>query len=173
MPSAAGTTTHPARPGEAPARVWPRTAALLVLGWLLLAWDVFAAGINAAAFFGDIPSRDRYAESGAVLLTAMVPVLLLCVVGLLSRCRFGLLLLAVPAAVVAALGADMAGSPGDPADPDPHRPFAAADLVADLTRLNWVAAAVLLLALAAVVAWRVRQSGRRPDPQAGQRGDVG
>ena len=168
MPSAAGTTTHdPARPGDAAAaRVWPRTAALVLLGWLLLAWDVFAAGINAAPFFGDIPSRDRYAESGAVLLTAMVPVLLLCAIGLLSRCRFGLLFLAVPAAVVAALGTDMAVSPGDPADPDPQRPFAATDLLADLTRPNWVAAAVLLLALAAVVAVRLRQSGSRPDPQA-------
>ena len=174
MPSAAGTTTHdPARPADAPARVWPRTAALVLLGWLLLAWDVFAAGINTAPFFGDIPSRDRYAESGAVLLTAMVPVLLLCAIGLLSRCRFGLLFLAVPAAVVGALGADMAGSPGDPADPDPRRPFAVADLVADLTRPNWVVAAVLLLALTAVVARRVRQSGSRPDPQAGQGRDVG
>jgi hypothetical protein len=103
----------------------------------------------------------------------MVPVLLLCAIGLLSRCRFGLLFLAVPAAVVGALGADMAGSPGDPADPDPRRPFAVADLVADLTRPNWVVAAVLLLALTAVVARRVRQSGSRPDPQAGQGRDVG
>lgn len=174
MPSAAGTTTHaPARPADAAARVWPRTAALVLLGWLLLAWDVLAAGINAASLFGALVSRDRYAESGAVLLTAMVPVLLLCAIGLLWRCRFGLLLLAVPAAVVAAMGADLAVSPGDPADPDPRRPFAAADLVADLTRLNWVAAAVLLLALAVVVVRRVRQSGSRPDPQAGQGRDVG
>lgn len=167
MPSAPGTTTDDrARTADAPARVWPRTAALVLLGWLLLAWDVFAAGINTAPFFGDIPSRDRYAESGAVLLTAMVPVLLLCALGLLSRCRFGLLFLAVPAAVVAVLGADMAGSPGDPADPEPDRPFAAADLVSDLTRLNWVATGVLLAVLAVLLAWRVRQSGRRPDPQA-------
>ncbi|MFC8503865.1 hypothetical protein ACFUC1_16030 [Pedococcus sp. NPDC057267] len=167
MPSAAGTATdHVTRPASGPSRIWPRTAALVLLGWVLLAWDVVAAGINAAAFFGDIPSRDRYAESGAALLTALVPVALLCTIGLLSRCRYGLLLLAAPAAVVAALGADLAGRAGDPADPDPHRPFAATDLVADLTRLNWVATGALVVVLAAQVAWAVRQSGRRPDPQA-------
>jgi hypothetical protein len=171
MPSSPGTAGDDlrdglARPAATPPRVWPRTAALVMLGWLLLAWDVFGAGITTAPFFGDVPSRDRYAESGAVLLTALVPVALLCVIGLLAQSRLGLLLLVLPALLVAVAGADFAGRPGDPADPGQDRPFAAADLVSDLTRLNWVAAGILVVVLAAMVAWRVRQSGGRPDPQA-------
>ncbi|GAB3438310.1 hypothetical protein GCM10027517_10480 [Phycicoccus ginsengisoli] len=174
MPSAPGPRTDErAQRSPVADRVWPRTAALVLLGWVLLAWDVFAAGINTAPFFGDIPSRDRYAESGATLLTALVPVLLLCTIGLLSRCRSGLLALLVPALLVAVAGADMAGSPGDPADPDPDRPFAAADLVSDLTRLNWTATGILVVVLAVVVVHHVRRSATRPDPQSGQRRDVG
>ena len=167
MPSAPGTVTDDrAQPSPGPDRVWPRTAALVLLGWLLLAWDVFGAGINTAPFFGDVPSRSRYAESGATLLTALVPVALLCTVGLLCRCRLGLLALVLPAVLVAVAGADLAGSPGDPADPAPDRPFAASDLVADLTHLNWAASGVLALVLVAVLVHRRRQSGRRPDPQS-------
>src|SRR5690242_17097397 len=102
MPSAPSVADHRAQ--RVPDRVWPRTAALVFLGWLLLAWDVFAAGINTAPFFGDVPSRDRYAESGATLLSSVVPVLLLCGVGVLVRCRFGLLALLLPALLVALLG---------------------------------------------------------------------
>ena len=43
---------------------------------------------------------------------------------------------------------------------------AEADLVAELTRPNWVATGVLVVVLALLVARRLRQSGRRPDPQA-------
>lgn len=157
MSARTDTTSTPAPAQRHP--VWPVTFAVVVAGLALLAWDLFAAGINTAPFFGDTASRDRYAESGATLVTALVPVALLCLLGLLAGSRFGLLLLAVPAAVLAVGGLDMLGNPGDPNDADPGRAVRPSDFVADLTRLNWIAAAALLLLLLVLLLRRRRSAG--------------
>lgn len=149
-------TTAPAAPQHRP--VWPVTMSVVVLGLALLAWDVFAAGINTAPFFGDTPSRARYVESGATLLTALLPVALLCVLGLLNRSRFGLLLLVVPALLLAVAGLDMLGNPGDPTDAGAGRTVRASDFVADLTRPNWLAAGALLVVLVVVLVRRRRSA---------------
>jgi hypothetical protein len=134
------------------------TAALVLAGWLLLAWDAFGAGINIAPFFGEVPSRDRYIESGATLLTALVPVALLCLIGVLRGSRFGLLFLVVPALVLTIAGINLLTTDGDPRDPDPTRAVTAGDFVQDLTWLNWITTGVLLLVLVAM--WLVHRSRR-------------
>ncbi|SDP70533.1 hypothetical protein SAMN04489867_3542 [Pedococcus dokdonensis] len=162
--------TGPGEPGRPAARrergpVWPVTALVVLLGWCLLAWTVFAAAINTAPFFGETASRDRYLESGMVSLTALVPVLLLVVLGLLLGSRWGLALLAVPALLLVPLGLSSLGQAGDPAKSGYGRALRLDDAVQDLTRLNWVAAVVLLLVIAAVVTWRRRrQTGIRAEP---------
>ena len=147
---------RPSAPGSR--RAWPVTAGLVLLGWCLLAWTVFGAGINTAPFFGDTPSRSQYVESGMACLAALPPVLLLLVVGLLAGSRWGLLLLALPAALLVPMGLDLLSKPGDPADASPGRAVRASDVFADLTRLSWAATVVLLLVVAGMVLARRRRA---------------
>ena len=165
-------TTTPSPAGPKPERgpVWPVTALVVLLGWCFLAWTVLFEMINTAPFFGEIASRDRYLESAAVALTALVPVALLLVLGLLAGSRWGLLLLALPALLLVPLGLDRLDSAGDPAKSGYGRGVRWDDAFADGTRLNWVTAAVLVVAIAALVWWRRRrQTGIRVDPQERQR----
>ena len=168
------TATTPAGPGDsttgptsggAKTPVWPVTALVVLLGWCLLAWTVFAATINTAPFFGETASRDRYVESGMVALTALVPVALLLVLGALAGSRWGLGLLALPALLLVPLGLSMLGGAGDPEKSGYGRGAQWDDAFQDLTRLNWGATAVLLLVIALVV-WRRRrrQTGIRANP---------
>ena len=141
--------------------VWPVTALVVLLGWCLIAWTVFAALIGTAPFFGDIPSRDRYVEAGMVMLTALLPIAILLVLGGLAGSRWGLGLLVVPALLLVPLGLSLLANAGDPSDPDHGRAVRFADAFQDLTRLNWVATAALLLALGLVLWRRRRQTGIR------------
>ena len=166
--------THPtsaagAEPGPERRRVWPVTALVVLLGWCLIAWTVFAAGINTAPFFGDTPSRDHYVESGMVLLTALLPIAVLLLLAGLTGSRWGLGLLAAPALLLVPLGLGMLANAGDPSDPDHGRPVRVTDAFQDLTRLNWLAAVALLIALGLVLWRRRRQTGIRARAWAGQR----
>lgn len=145
--------------------VWPVTALVVLLGWCLLAWTVFAGAINTAPFFGETSSRDQYVESGTVALTALVPVVLLLVLGRLAGSRWGLLLLALPALLLVPLGSSLLGEAGDPEKSGYGRGVRWDDAFQDLTRLNWLAAGVLLVVIA-LVAWRRRrrQPGTRANP---------
>ncbi len=147
--------------------VWPVTALVVLLGWCLLAWSVFAGAINTAPFFGETASRDRYIESGMVPLTALVPVVLLLVLGLLAGSRWGLALLALPALLLVPLGVGLLGEPGDPEKSGYGRGARWDDAFEDLTRLNWAGAAVLTVVIALVV-WRRqrRRTGTPASPQA-------
>lgn len=168
-----GSTTDPpggsvAKPasGPPPARgpVWPVTALAVLLGWCLIAWTVFAGLINTAPFFGDTPSRDRYVESGMVALTALLPIAVLLVLAGLAGSRWGLGLLAVPTLLLVPIGLSLLAEAGDPSDPGHGRPVRLADAFQDLTRLNWLAAAALLIALGLVLWRRRRQTGIRARP---------
>ena len=166
--------THPtsaagAEPGPERGPVWPVTALVVLLGWCLMAWTVFAAGINTAPFFGDTPSRDHYVESGMVLLTALLPIAVLLLLAGLTGSRWGLGLLAAPALLLVPLGLGMLANAGDPSDPDHGRPVRVTDAFQDLTRLNWLAAGALLIALGLVLWRRRRQTGIRARAWAGQR----
>jgi hypothetical protein len=164
-PSGPGQSTTGPTPGREKAPVWPVTALVVLLGWCLLAWTVFAGALNTAPFFGDTASRDRYIESGMVPLTALVPVALLLVLGALAGSRWGLALLAVPALLLVPLGVSMLGEAGDPEKSGYGRGARWGDAFQDLTRLNWAAAAVLTVVIA-LVAWRRhrRQTGIRANP---------
>ena len=150
-----------AGPGSERGPIWPVTALAVLLGWCLMAWTVFAATINTAPFFGDTPSRDHYVESGMVALTALVPIAILLALALLTGSRWGLGLLAVPALLLVPIGLSLLSRSGDPSDPDPGRPVRVTDAFSDLTRLNWLAALGLLVALGLVVWRRRRQTGIR------------
>lgn len=145
------------RTARARGPVWPVTALVVLLGWCLLAWTVLFEMVNTAPFFGETASRDRYVESGVVALTALVPVALLLVLGLLAGSRWGLLLLALPALLLLPLGLDMLDGAGDPAKSGYGRGVRWDDAVADGTRLNWVTAALLVVAVTALVWWRRRR----------------
>ena len=168
MPSASDradrTTASPTAPAAGAGRrtVWPVTAIVVLLGWCLLGWTVLFEMVNTAPFFGETASRDRYLESGAVALTALVPIGLLLVLGLLAGSRWGLSLLAVPALLLVPMGLSAAGGAGDPAKSGYGRAARWDDAFADGTRLNWAAAALLVVVIAAVVWWRHRrQTGTR------------
>jgi len=155
-----------ARPGPAPAPrrpVWPVTAAVVLLGLLLLGWEVVAAVISTAPFFGETPSRDRYVEAGMLLVTSVVPVALLCLLGWLLGSRWGLVLLALPGAAAVAMGVDQLGRLGGDGHPDRDRPVRLGDAFQDLTRPNWLAAGLLLVAVS-LLSWRRRRSAERADP---------
>lgn len=147
--------------GLARGPVWPVTALVVLLGWCLMAWTVFAAAINTAPFFGDTPSRDHYIESGMVSLTALLPIAILLVLARMTGSRWGLWLLAVPALLLVPLGLTMLAESGDPTDPGAGRPVRFGDAFQDLTRLNWLATAVLLVVLGLVLWRRRRQTGTR------------
>ena len=156
-------------PGSERGPVWPVTALVVLLGWCLMAWTLFAATINTAPFFGETPSRAHYVESAMVTLTALVPIPLLLVLAGLTGSRWGLGLLAVPALLLVPLGLSLLANAGDPSDPGHGRPVRFTDAFADLTRLNWLAAVALLMALGLVLWHRRRQTGIRARAWAGQR----
>ncbi len=137
------------------APVWPVTALAVLLGWCLLGWTVFAGLITTAPFFGDTPSRDQYIESGLLALTALLPIALLVTLAVLAGSRWGLALLGVPALLLVPLGVSMLAQEGDPSDSHAGRPVRLDDAFQDLTRPNWLSAAVLLVALGLVL-WRRR-----------------
>jgi hypothetical protein len=153
---------EPARRERGP--VWPVTALVVLLGWCLLAWTVFAGAINTAPFFGETASRNQYVESGMVALTALVPVALLLVLGLVAGSRWGLALLALPALLLVPLGLSMLDGAGDPEKSGYGRKVQWHDAFQDLTRLNWLATAALVLLVAVVVWRRRRQTGIRSKP---------
>jgi hypothetical protein len=163
-PMPATTDLHQRPVRDAPPRRWPVTAAIVLVGWCLLAWTVFGAAINTAPFFGDTPSRSQYVESGMLCLTALLPLVLVMALGVLWGSRWGLLLLALPAALLVPFGLSMLAHQGDPGDAAPGRPVRVADAFTDLTWLNWGASGVLLLLLAAVLASRRRASRRAASP---------
>jgi hypothetical protein len=144
--------------------VWPVTALVVGLGLALLGWEVVVAVVNTAAFFGETPSRDRFVESGMLLVTSALPVALACALGMVLGSRWGLLLLALPGVVAVVMGLDLLARTGSERHPDPDRPARLSDAFQDLTRPNWVAAVLLLLALGLVLARRRRRTGIRANP---------
>ncbi|GAA2734761.1 hypothetical protein GCM10009867_15580 [Pedococcus aerophilus] len=152
MPSSATSTNRPAPSGPAaPRRTWPVTAAAVLLGWCLIAWVVFAAALNTAPFFGEQPTREEDIESGLVLATAVVPLLLLAAVAVRWGSRWGILLLVGPALLLVPLGLDWVSDAGNGNDPARNRSVTWADLGGELVRPNWVVATGLLLVLAVSV----------------------
>jgi hypothetical protein len=145
-------------------RVWPVTAVAVLLGLALLGWEAVVAVVNAAALFGETPSRDRLVETGMLLVTSALPTTLLCAVALVLGSRWGLLALALPGVVALVTGLDLLARTGSSRHPDADRPVRLADAFQDLTRPNWVAAALLLAALGLVLARRRRQTGIRSNP---------
>jgi hypothetical protein len=114
---------------------------------------VTVAVVGTAPFFGETPSRERYIESGLLLVTSAVPVVLLCLLAWLLGSRWGLALLAVPGAGTVAMGVDLLGRVGGEDHLDRTRAVRLTDAFQDLTRPNWLAT-VLLLAAVALVLWR-------------------
>ena len=73
----------------------------------------------------------------------------------------GLGLLAVPALLLVPLGLGLLANAGDPSAPDHGRPVRFTDAFQDLTRLNWLTAVALLVALGLLLWRRRRQTGIR------------
>lgn len=140
------------------APVWPLTLLLVVIAYVLAAWDSWVALISGAPFFADIPSRDSYIRGGMAALTGVLPCLLLALVGWLAGSRWGLLLIGLPTVVLLGVGVSMLADPGDPRDPDPGRAVVAADVFGEFTLINWVVCAGLAAVIAGMV-WRRRARG--------------
>ncbi|WP_406829516.1 hypothetical protein ABEG17_10975 [Pedococcus sp. KACC 23699] len=166
MPLPADQPLPSAQPGPSPRRTWPVTAAAVLLGWCFSAWVLFVAAINAAAFFGEQPTRDENIESGLALATAAVPLVLLAVVAVRWGSRWGILLLLGPALLLVPMGLEWAGSAGNAdttRDPAPQRPMAWSDLGGELLRPGWALTVVLLVLLAVSVARSRRATGTASD----------
>ncbi len=140
-------------------RVWPLTVLLVLVGLVVQASALWNSLIAAAPFFGDIPSRARYLESAASSLTGLVPTVAIALLGVVLGSRWGLLALVPGAGLLLVGGLESLTRMGDPADPDPGRALRLADLGDDITRLNWLMAALAVLAV--VVALVVRRRQRR------------
>ncbi len=166
MPLPSAQPLPSALPVASPRRTWPVTAAAVLFGWCFIAWVLFGAAINAAAFFGEQPTRDENIESGLALATAAVPLTLLAVAAVRWGSRWGILLLLGPTLLLVPLGLDWAGKAGNAdttRDPAPLRPMAWSDLGGELLRPGWALAAALLLLLAISVARSRRAVKTTPD----------
>ena len=166
MPGATSVDQHLDR--RTARRTWPVTTAVVVAGLAFLAWEVVVAVVETAAFFGEAPSRAELVEGGVLLATSAVPVALACALGLLLGSRWGLLLLAVPGVAAVLMGLDLMGRTGNDRESEPDRPVRLGDAFQDLTRPNWLAAALLLVALVLVARRRRRRTGIRTDHEAPQ-----
>ena len=135
-------------------RVGPLTVLLVLVGLAVQASALWNALIAAAPFFGDIPSRARYLESAASSLTGLVPTVAIAVLGLVLGSRWGLLALLPGAGLLLVGGLESLTRTGDPADPDPGRALQLGDLGDDITHLNWLMAALAVLAIVGVLVFR-------------------
>jgi hypothetical protein len=138
--------------------VWPVTLLVVVSAYLLSAWNLYGAGIVTAPFFGEIPSRDDYIRGGMAALTGVLPCVLFAVAGRLAGSRWGLVLIALPAVALLAVGLSMLSTSGDPVDPLPGRAVRPTDVVDELTYLNWIVSAGLALVIAGL-SWSRRRRG--------------
>jgi hypothetical protein len=116
------------------ARIWPVTALLTTLALLLMLVDGFNAAIKVASFFGQTAVRDEYIASGMACLTALSAFAAMIWFGWQRGSRGGLMMIGVPAALMAYLGLQLLGTvSGSSRDPDPSRPADLAGLFGDLT----------------------------------------
>ncbi|WP_106297358.1 hypothetical protein [Knoellia remsis] len=164
--STAAEPPAPDQPAHRRAPVWPVTAAVVVLGLMLLAWDAWAAIWTTAPLFGEISTRADRIEAGMVLLTGTVPVLVWSAWAILRGSRLGLALLLAPTALLGWMGVNELGNAGDPSAPDHARPVRWFDATDELTRGNWAVAALGVLALVVTAVMRHRgaqRNGRHRD----------
>jgi hypothetical protein len=133
-------------PPPAAPRIWPMTALVVTLAVSLMLVDGFNAMIQVAAFFGETAVRDDYIGSGMTCLTALPAFAAMIWFGWQYGSRSGLILIGVPASLMAYVGLQLLGTDsGSSRDPDPGRTADLTDLFGDLTWLNWCAVAVFSL----------------------------
>jgi len=141
-------------------RIWPVTALMVTLALLLMLVDEFNAAMQVAPFFGETAVRDDYIASGMTCLSALPAFAAMIWFGWQRGSRDGLMLIVVPAALMAYLGLHQLGTvSGSSRDPNPSRTADLTDLLGDPTWLNWCA--VTLFSLGAIATHQQRRRARR------------
>jgi hypothetical protein len=156
-------------------RVWPITTLVVIVAFLLMAYQLFVCAIMAVGsmsselFQGlvsnvgttsDSPFENGYITAGMACLTSLPAFAALIWCGWQRGSRFGLLLIGVPAWVMGVVGfLALDTARGTNVAPEARRLPYIADLFDDLTLVNW--AVVVLFGGFAVVTHLLR---RRPRP---------
>lgn len=143
-------------------RIWPTTALLVILAFLLTLYQGFGVAITTAPFFGDTPSRDDYISAGTAALTTLPAFAAMIWCGWQRGSRPGLWLIAAPAALMVLVGLNLLATEGDSRDPHPTRALSLADLFTAMTWLNW-GTTILFVAIAVaghLLRRRVRHTGK-------------
>jgi hypothetical protein len=144
------------------ARTWPVTALLTALALLLMLVNGFNAAIQVTPFFGQTAVRDDYIASGMACLSALPAFAAMIWFGWQRGSRAGLMLIGVPAALMAYLGLHQLGTvSGSSQDPNPSRTADLADLFGDLTWLSWCA--VALFSMGAIATHQQRRRARHTE----------
>jgi len=141
-------------------RSWPVTALLVTLALLLMLVDGFNAAIQVTPFFGETAVRDDYIASGMTCLTALPAFAAMIWFGWQRGSRDGLMLIGVPAALMAYVGLHQLGTYANLS-----RAANLADLFGDTTWLNWCA--VALFGLGAVATRQQRRRARHTNRGSG------
>ncbi|HEX7460574.1 MAG TPA: hypothetical protein VF317_00195 [Dermatophilaceae bacterium] len=140
-------------------RIWPITAMLVIIAFVLMLMSTFIAGIEVAPFFGDHPSRDSYIEAGMTCVTTLPVFAAMVWCGQQRGSRHGLWLIGVPAGLMAYSGLNLLLTTGGPNHPHPNLAPDVTDLFSGSTVFNWIA--FVVFAVVAVTTHLQRRRARR------------
>ncbi|SFA91602.1 hypothetical protein SAMN05421867_103200 [Cellulomonas marina] len=138
---------------------------MLVLGGLLALVDGYAAFIGTASFLGSTPTPQDALRASATCLTGLLALAAMAVLALLHGSRWGLVLLALPAAVLLAFGGGLPGV--HVVNAPPGGPGLDA-LKGEGTGLNWTVTVLALAGVGATLLVR-RRRRTRDRPPGGRR----
>ena len=162
-PSVAADPPHPQR------RIWPTTALLVILAYLLMVYQLLAGAFMvylgfllplSSMFFPGTPDGGDFIPAAMACLTTLPAFAAMIWCGWQRGSRLGLLLISGPASLMTLVGLNLLDTPAVTLrSPQPRRALSLVDLFGDLTLLNW--AAVVVFVAVAVATHLQRRRARR------------
>jgi hypothetical protein len=150
-------------------RVWPTTALLVLLAYLLMVYQLLAGAFMvylgfllplSSVFFPDTPDGGDFIPAAMACLTTLPAFAAMVWCGWQRGSRLGLLLVSGPAALMTLVGLNLLDTPPVTLrSPQPTRAPSLIGLFGDLTLLNW--AAVVVFVAVAVPTHLQRRRARR------------